>query len=168
VASNRVNLKKTLTWFAIGFGSGLSPLIPGTAGSLLASLIFYFLIVPFLRPFAYIFILCIYVFLVVTSFFFGLYLYKKTMSNEKDAKIFVWDEFVGMWVACLPLSYIESSFLWLLISFFLFRLFDIWKPLGIRTFDKGHGAFNVMIDDVIAGVYSAVSMIFLFTFFNYI
>ena len=94
--------------------------------------------------------------------------YPKTVEKDDDPGSFVWDEFVGMWVACLPLSYIESSFLWLLISFFLFRLFDIWKPLGIRTFDKGQGAFNVMIDDVIAGVYSAVSMIFLFTFFNYI
>ena len=57
MASKRVDFKKPLTWFAIGFGSGLSPFIPGTVGSLLAILIFYFLIVPFLRPFAYIFIL---------------------------------------------------------------------------------------------------------------
>ena len=155
MASNRVNLKKTLTWFAIGFGSGLSPLIPGTAGSLLASLIFYFLIVPFLRPFAYIFILCIYVFLVVTSFFFGLYLYKKTMSNAKDAKIFVWDEFVGMWVATFPLVVFESFWLWIIVSFVLFRFFDIWKPQPISYFDKLDSPYGVMMDDVIAGLISA-------------
>ena len=71
MTSNGVNFKKPLTWFAIGFGSGLSPFISGTVGSLLAILIFYFLIVPFLRPFAYIFILAAYVLLVVTSFFYG-------------------------------------------------------------------------------------------------
>ena len=102
------------------------------------------------------------------SFLIGIYIYPKTVEKDDDPGSFVWDEFVGMWVACLPLSYIESSFLLLLISFLLFRLFDIWKPLGISTFDKGHGAFNVMIDDVIAGVYSAISTIFLITFFNYI
>ena len=155
MASNRVNLKKALTWFAIGFGSGLSPLIPGTAGSLLASLIFYFLIVPFLRPFAYIFILCIYVFLVVTSFFFGLYLYKKTMSNEKDARIFVWDEFVGMWVATFPLIVFESFWPWIIVPFVLFRFFDIWKPQPISYFDKLDSPYGVMMDDVIAGLISA-------------
>ena len=165
MASNRVNLKKTLTWFAIGFGSGLSPLIPGTAGSLLASLIFYFLIVPFLRPFAYIFILCIYVFLVVTSFFFGLYLYKKTMSNEKDAKIFVWDEFVGMWIASFPLVVFESFWPWIILSFALFRIFDIWKPQPIRYFDKLDSPYGVMIDDVIAGLLSALILTIIFLIF---
>ena len=155
MATNRASLKKPLTWFAVGFGSGLSPLIPGTAGSLLASLIFYFLIVPFLRPFAYIFILCIYVFLVVTSFFFGLYLYKKTMSNEKDAKIFVWDEFVGMWVATFPLVAFESFWPWIIVSFILFRFFDIWKPQPISYFDKLDSPYGVMMDDVIAGLISA-------------
>ena len=150
-----MNLKKPLTWFAIGFGSGLSPLIPGTAGSLLASLIFYFLIVPFLRPFAYIFILCVYVFLVITSFFFGLYLYKKTMSAEKDAKIFVWDEFVGMWVATFPLVAFESLWPWIFVSFVLFRFFDIWKPQPISYFDKLDSPYGVMMDDVIAGLISA-------------
>ena len=117
MTSNGVNFKKPLTWFAIGFGSGLSPFIPGTVGSLLAILIFYFLIVPFLRPFAYIFILAAYVLLVVTSFFFGLYLYRKTMATEKDAKIFVWDEFVGMWIASFPLVVFETFWPWIIFSF---------------------------------------------------
>ena len=122
MTSNGVNFKKPLTWFAIGFGSGLSPFIPGTVGSLLAILIFYFLIVPFLRPFAYIFILTAYVLLVVTSFFFGLYLYRKTMAAEKDAKIFVWDEFVGMWIASFPLVVFESFWPWIILSLSLIHI----------------------------------------------
>ena len=155
MVSNRVNFKKPLTWFAIGFGSGLSPFIPGTAGSLLAILIFYFLIVPFLRPFAYIFILTAYILLVVTSFFFGLYLYRKTMAAEKDAKMFVWDEFVGMWIASFPLVVFESIWPWIIFSFVLFRIFDIWKPQPVSYFDKLDSPYGVMMDDAIAGLISA-------------
>ena len=114
MAYNRVNLRNPLTWFAIGFGSGLTPFIPGTAGTLLAVFISYFLIIPFLRPFAYTFILSAYVLLIITSFFFGLYLYRKTMAAEKDAKIFVWDEFVGMWIASFPLVVFESFWPWII------------------------------------------------------
>ena len=151
-----MNFKNPLTWFAIGFGSGFSPFAPGTAGSLLAGLLFYFLIVPFLRPFAYIFIITAYVFLIIASFFFGLYLYKKTMSTEKDAKIFVWDEFVGMWVASFPLLVFESFWPWIILSFLLFRIFDIWKPQPISYFDNLDSSYGVMMDDVIAGLFSAL------------
>ena len=78
--------KKFLTLFAVGFGSGLSPWAPGTFGSLMAGIFFYFLIIPFLEPFAFIFVVLIYLFLLILSFFFGLYIYKKTMGEEKDAK----------------------------------------------------------------------------------
>ena len=151
-----MNFKNPLTWFAIGFGSGFSPFAPGTAGSLLAGLLFYFLIVPFLRPFAYIFIITAYVFLIIASFFFGLYLYKKTMSAKKDAKIFVWDEFVGMWVASFPLLVFESFWPWIILSFLLFRIFDIWKPQPISYFDNLDSSYGVMMDDVIAGLFSAL------------
>tara|TARA_Y100000590_G_scaffold394478_1_gene473668 strand:- start:62 stop:562 length:501 start_codon:yes stop_codon:yes gene_type:complete len=156
MASNKVNFKNPLTWFAIGFGTGLSPFIPGTAGTLLAILVFYFLIVPFLKPFAFIFILTAYVLLVITSFFFGLYLYKKTMTTERDAKIFVWDEFVGMWIASFPLVVFESFWPWIILSFVLFRIFDIWKPQPIRYFDRLDSPYGVMMDDVIAGLFSAL------------
>ena len=165
MAYNRVNFKKPLTWFAIGFGSGLSPFIPGTAGTLLAILIFYFLIIPFLRPFAYIFILTAYVLLVITSFFFGLYLYRKTMAAEKDAKIFVWDEFVGMWIASFPLVVFEYFWPWIILSFTLFRIFDIWKPQPIRYFDKLDSPYGVMMDDVIAGLLSALILTIIFLIF---
>ena len=165
MTSNGVNFKKPLTWFAIGFGSGLSPFIPGTAGSLLAILIFYFLLVPFLRPFAYIFILTAYVLLVVTSFFFGLYLYRKTMAAEKDAKMFVWDEFVGMWIASFPLVVFESFWTWIILSFALFRIFDIWKPQPVSYFDKLDSPYGVMMDDVIAGLISALILTIAFLIF---
>ena len=165
MAYNRVNFKKPLTWFAIGFGSGLSPFIPGTAGTLLAILIFYFLIIPFLMPFAYTFILIAYVLLVITSFFFGLYLYRKTMAAQRDAKIFVWDEFVGMWIASFPLVVFESFWPWIIFSFVLFRIFDIWKPQPVSYFDKLDSPYGVMMDDVIAGLISALVLTIAFLIF---
>ena len=165
MTSNGVNFKKPLTWVVIGFGSGLSPFIPGTVGSLLAILIFYFLIAPFLRPFAYIFILTAYVLLVLTSFFFGLYLYRKTMAAEKDAKMFVWDEFVGMWIASFPLVVFESFWPGIIFSFVLFRIFDIWKPQPVSYFDKLDSPYGVMMDDVIAGLISALILTIAFLIF---
>ena len=74
------------------------------AGTLMAGLLFYFLIVPFLEAFClYLYCHLIYLFLLISGFFFGLFIYEKTMGEEKDARIFVWDEFVGMWIACFPL-----------------------------------------------------------------
>ena len=43
----------------------------------------------------------------------------------------------------------------------MFRIFDIWKPLGIKYFDNKHGAFYVMLDDTLAGIFSAITVIFL-------
>jgi len=161
-----VNYKTLLTWFAVGFGSGLSPWVPGTSGSLMAGIFFYFLIFPFLKPFAFIFVVLIYLSLLISSFFFGLYIYKQTMGEEKDAKIFVWDEFVGMWIACFPLILFASPWPWILLSFVLFRIFDIWKPSVIGHFDRSEGALGVMMDDVMAGLFSAIVFAGIFYFLH--
>ena len=55
---------------------------------------------------------------------------------------------------------VPASDIWLaLASFVLFRLFDILKPLGIRTLDRRKGAFYVMADDILAGVYSLIIIV---------
>ena len=68
-----------------------------------------------------------------------------------------------MWISCVPLLFIDKDFYLLLLAFFLFRFFDIYKPLGIKSFDRKSGAFYVMTDDVIAGIYSSflISLIIL-------
>ena len=153
-----VNYKNPLTWFAVGFGSGLSPCAPGTFGTLMAGLLFYFLIVPFLEPFAFIYTVIFYLFLLISGFFFGLFIYEKTMGEEKDARIFVWDEFVGMWIACFPLIISQSPWPWIVLSFVLFRVFDIWKPFPISYFDRLESSYGVMMDDVLAGLISAFAL----------
>jgi len=71
-----------------------------------------------------------------------------------DPSRVVVDEMVGVW---LPLVVTPAGNVWLaLLSFALFRFFDILKPLGIRAIDRQKGAFFVMADDLLAGVYSLV------------
>ena len=158
-----MNIKNPLTWISLGFGSGLFPYAPGTMGSMLALLIYYIFFGDLLFSWIYLFS---FLFFITFSFFVGLYIYPRTVEEENDPRSFVWDEFVGMWIACLPLSFMGNSMIWLFISFLLFRLFDILKPFGIGSFDKKHGAFYVMIDDVLAGVYAAISVIFLLIIFG--
>jgi phosphatidylglycerophosphatase A len=72
-----------------------------------------------------------------------------------DPSRVVIDEVVGVWVALL----MASDWLTALVALLLFRVFDILKPLGIRSLDRRRGAFWVMADDLLAGVYAAVCLI---------
>jgi len=153
-----MNLKNPLSWLSVGFGSGLSPIAPGTVGSFLALIIYYFL---FFENIIEVIDHLIFLLFLLISFSIGLFIYPKTVEEQEDPGSFVWDEFVGMWVACIPLPIIDDPLIWLFISFLLFRIFDIWKPLGIKVFDRKHGAFYVMIDDVLAGMFTAIIVIFL-------
>ena len=71
--------------------------------------------------------------------------------GEDPSKVVI-DEMIGVWIPFLvsPAMSVEYA----LLSLFLFRFFDILKPLGIRALDKKHGAFWVMADDILAGIYS--------------
>ena len=67
----------------------------------------------------------------------------------EDPKQYVMDEFVGVWIAILGHT---INWQYLLASFVLFRVFDIWKPLGIRRFERIGNGWGVMLDDVAAGI----------------
>jgi phosphatidylglycerophosphatase A len=148
-----MNLKKLLSFISLGFGSGLSPIAPGTAGSIVAACIYYFLFSSLIENYFHYFLFILFI---IFCFLIGLYIYPRTVEGEGDPGSFVWDEFVGMWVACLPIAIFEKGFFWLFIAFILFRLFDIWKPGLIKQYDDKSGAINVMMDDVLAGALSAV------------
>jgi len=66
----------------------------------------------------------------------------------------VWDEMVGYW---LTVAFVPLHWPWLLAGFVLFRFFDIYKPWPIRQVDKNvSGGFGIMIDDVLAAIYSMI------------
>jgi len=140
-----------LEFMATGFYTGLMPYAPGTFASLLACFFIFPLLLYILKnPLFYI----VFLFL---SFYFGLYLYKKTMGEEKDAKRFVWDEFVGMWISCFPLIFFrENIIFWIVPAFIIFRFLDIVKPSFIGMIDKRDGVWAVMLDDVLSGILTAL------------
>jgi phosphatidylglycerophosphatase A len=157
-----MDLKKLLSIIGQGFGSGLSPVAPGTVGSFVAASIYYFLIWDSISSWSGIGLFLLFI---VVSFYIGIFVCSQISGDDEDPKSFVWDEFVGMWISCFPLLFIDKEIYLLFLAFFIFRFFDIYKPLGIKSFDGKSGAFYVMIDDVIAGIYSAclISLIILIT-----
>ena len=133
---------------------------PGTWGSL-ASL-----------PLAYAVLLAGGVWLLIASticmFFIGLYAtVKVTHEDNHDPSWVVIDELVGQWIALFPVAYGASMMgvsYWQLYpgwisGFVLFRLFDIWKPWIIGRADRRGDALGVMLDDVLAGVFAALTSI---------
>lgn len=133
-------------FIALGFGSGLAPRAPGTAGTL-AALALYWLLALVLSPLAI-------AFLAVPFFFVGVWACGVAGRNlgVQDHGALVWDEIV----AFLPLAALASGSLWLqALAFALFRLFDVWKPFPIRQFEaRVKGGLGVMLDDLLAACYS--------------
>lgn len=142
------------TIIGTGFGSGFWLWGPGTAGALTGMLIWYAL--SFMLNSTLLFAVtlsCIVVFTIA-----GTWAVRRLSPFwGSDPQKVVIDEMVGVWV---PLLAVPASDIWLaLASFVLFRLFDILKPLGIRTLDRRKGAFYVMADDILAGVYSLIIIV---------
>jgi phosphatidylglycerophosphatase A len=138
-------LKHPVHFLALGFGSGLSPRAPGTAGTLVA-------IIPYL--FFSQFPLEIYLALLLFSFGLGIYLCGESakLLGVHDHGGIVWDEFVGFWICMLAAP---PGLLWIVLGFLLFRLFDILKPFPINYLDKHlGGGLGIMVDDAIAGTFA--------------
>lgn len=135
--------KDPILMLGLGFGSGLSPFAPGTAGSVVA-----LLFVPLLALLSTEFLLLA---LLVASLV-GIYIcgYSADKLGAKDPSSIVWDEFVGLWIA---LAGFPVSSLWLVSGFVVFRCFDILKPWPISVLDKKvPGGLGIMLDDILAGV----------------
>lgn len=140
-----------------GFGAGYSPVAPGTAGSLLACLLLWWLHQIWPSHFsgnwqqAHWLLLLIVLFLLA-----GVWAANKLQTTwGKDPSRIVIDEIAGMLISMLAVPVNITN---LAISVVLFRIFDIWKPLGIRKIDQMNGGWGVMLDDVAAGGVAAVLM----------
>ena len=126
-----------------GFGIGLSPKAPGTAGSLAALL----LGVPLMLAPGWALPVAVALAIVLGLWCIG------PAGGTQDPGWVVIDEFAGQWIALLALG--RVSLLGFAAAFALFRLFDITKPGPVGWADRKHGAVGVMLDDVIAGVMAA-------------
>ncbi len=145
-------------FFALGLGSGLSPVAPGTFGTL-AAIPFFLLLQSFSLS------IPVYLLVLAVAFMFGVWVCDqagKTLGVHDHGAI-VWDEFVGYWVTMCAAP---VGWQWVLVGFVLFRIFDIWKPWPIRWADsRVSGGFGVMLDDVLAGIYAFVGLQLIASFF---
>jgi phosphatidylglycerophosphatase A len=151
-AQRRVLLSHPAGWIACGFGAGLSPLAPGTAGSLAALL--PWLALRECAP-------ALYAMAMVLAFLLGVWACGWVVRRLRisDPGVAVWDEFVGLWIALAPLLWIGSAAWQVALGFILFRIFDIAKPWPVSWADRQvEGGFGVMLDDVIAGLYAALAL----------
>ena len=137
-----------------GFGSGFSPFAPGTAGALLATLIWFGL--SYLVSSVCLLWLTVALILVFTLA--GIWAANRLeVSWGEDPSRVVVDEMVGVWIALLAAP---AGHVWYALgAFVLFRLFDIFKPLGIRRMESLPGGIGVMMDDILSGVYGFIILI---------
>ncbi|PIP06893.1 MAG: phosphatidylglycerophosphatase A [Syntrophobacteraceae bacterium CG23_combo_of_CG06-09_8_20_14_all_50_8] len=134
---------------ATGFGSGLVPVAPGTAGTL-AGIPFFFIFSAFPWP-AYLFLLFL---------FTGAAVYiaagAEGLFGKKDSPRIVVDEITGFLWTMFSVPPTLACIFW---GFILFRFFDIVKPFPVRILhDKLPGGYGVVGDDVIAGIYSNIAL----------
>ena len=128
---------------ATGFGTGLSPYAPGTAGSVLAVLIWWFAIaeLPLVTRVA----------VALVAFGLGVLIVERVVRRLElgDAPAIVWDEIAGCWLA---LAIVPKSLPWVIAAFVLFRVADIAKPWPVSWADRSvSGGLGIMLDDLIAG-----------------
>ena len=133
-------------FIATSFYTGYFPIAPGTVGSGLALIIFY--VFPNLRGIP-LFIL------IGVIFFIGVWAATEVEKTDgHDASIINIDEVIGMWISLLFLPAAISGIWWWIGVFFVFRAFDVVKPFPVGWSQKLPRGWGVMVDDVLAGIYT--------------
>ena len=137
------------------FGVGYLPLAPGTWGSLVAVGIF----LGFAQVVKGNVLVAVVLVSIVAVTFAGIWAASRTeaLANRKDPSKVVVDEVAGQLISLFPLTlFAHWSIVVVIISFILFRFFDIVKPYPARRLEALKGGFGIMCDDLIAGVYAAL------------
>jgi len=150
-------LKDLYKFFATGFGSGFSPIAPGTAGSIVAALIlvglnkFYPMFFPGTWDNFSVSLIFIIVFLLL-----GVWVSKELEKDwGKDPSAIVIDEMVGVWISMFLIPFTYKN---LIAALIIFRFLDIVKPLYLKKLENLKNGWGVMMDDVVAGIYTNIIM----------
>ena len=146
-------MNKIISIFPTLFGIGYSPIAPGTIGSIFSIFFLYFLI----KFLSYSFLVIIFLIILFTS----LKLIEKysNLLKSHDSSTIVIDEFLGIFLIILFYDYLKftNDFIMFLLILILFRFFDILKIFPINLVDKNiKNSFGVVLDDLLAGVYSII------------
>ena len=135
---------------ALGFGSGLIVRAPGTFGSLLGLALWWpATLLPIPQQ----------ALVIAVAFLIGIPVcaYAARRLGQQDPGSIVFDEFVGQWIALIV---VPLDWRWWIAAFLAFRLFDITKPWPVSMADREvHGGLGVMLDDGIAGLMAAASLV---------
>ncbi|SMG57267.1 phosphatidylglycerophosphatase A family protein [Paraburkholderia susongensis] len=146
-ATARFMLSHPLHFLSLGFGSGLSPVAPGTFGTLFAWASFavlsrYLTVIEWGV-------------LIVAGFIGGIAIcgFTARRLGIEDPSAVVWDEIVAFWLVLLMVTPATlSGQVW---AFIVFRFFDMVKPPPIGYFDRRlKGGFGIMFDDLIAAFFT--------------
>ncbi|MGB7540423.1 MAG: phosphatidylglycerophosphatase A [Burkholderiales bacterium] len=144
-------------FIALGFGTGLAPVAPGTFGTLLAFPLYYAL-ETWLGPFDSLPAALEFIAVIAVLFAIGVWACDRTgrALGIADHSGMNWDEVVAF---LLVLLLTPAGWAWQGFAFFAFRFFDVVKPPPIRHFDRTlKGGFGVMFDDILAAFYTLLLM----------
>ena len=140
-------MKSFSKYFVSIFGIGFIPYASGTLGSLFTIIIWYILLNYNIYAFYILFIIIFIISFKITD----VYLNK---NSELDPPEVVIDEFIGQ---SIPLLFIfEFDIYEILLAFSAFRFFDIYKIYPINKAEKMSGSYGIIMDDVIAGIYTLI------------
>jgi phosphatidylglycerophosphatase A len=149
-------MNRFFLFFATGFGVGYSPIAPGTLGTLVAIPIYFFLS-TITWP--------IYEITLIGFFFLSVWISENAeiFFRKKDDQRIVIDEIVGFLITML---WVPKTTRLIVLGFFLFRFFDILKPVPIRRLERWFkGGWGVVLDDVMAGVYANIILQIISSYF---
>lgn len=142
-------MKRVLVSLLTGFGSGLIPVSPGTAGSVVSLVIGGAVFVLDPARFG------LWMLVLAAASFLGCWLgfpIVRSEWGEEDPSQVVLDEFSGMFLGLWILGMSgHHGLLWWFVIFFLFRVFDMWKPFPIRSFESLGNSLGLVLDDIVAG-----------------
>ena len=140
-------LRDPVNLLAFGLGTGLSPVAPGTVGTILGVVLAWLL-----QALSFELQFMVAIALIVS----GVWICGESAKRVgvHDHSGIVWDEIAAMYLILIVVP--VSVAIWAL-AFALFRLFDIWKPWPIRDLDhRLHGGLGIMLDDLVAALYAAL------------
>ena len=149
-------------YFVTIFGIGFSKFAPGTLGSFFGVLFFYFFYNFFSKNHILFFLFIFFIFL-LSWYFIYVYVLKNSVHDPSEIII---DEFLGQLISLSPILFFNELKLdkinfcvLMLLSFLLFRFFDILKPWPIYIVDKSRTSLSILLDDVIAGLFASTIII---------
>ncbi len=145
---------------ATAFGFGLSPVMPGTCGTVPGVAIHVLIVLTLPAKFQWASLVAVFLLACVGNLALAPWAIRYWKS--KDPKHFVLDEVAGYLV--IPILFTQGS-LWkvALWGFFLFRIFDIIKTPPASYFDKNvSGGWGILLDDIVAGLYAVLVIYMIF------